>query len=379
MASKAEYLKKYMSSETGDNGGKKKKIRLKKRANLAILDDNVDWKSTIPKDDRLDGDDPEEAPAVAEVHDEAAPKKWQPLDSLKGGSRHAGDIHDIESRGVSSSPERQQQADLSPPRRDRASRDRHVNRDANLLGGRKSQQHERHASRDKRPRHDSPETSDLYGSAARPSPPQRDCADASPPRRARTPDASPPRRSKRATPDASPPRRKHGTTDASPPRRKHGTPDASPPRRKHGTPDASPPRRKHGTPDASPPRHRRGTLDASPPRRPNQKLHPDKRHPHGRPPSPQVLEESDPLKMASGATAGLQTSEQLRHENTAAREKQETFYRDLAPDVSGKGAETVYRDKEGKRIDPKLERLRKRQEEREKMENDAQFMEWGRG
>ena len=65
--------------------------------------------------------------------------------------------------------------------------------------------------------------------------------------------------------------------------------------------------------------------------------------------------------------------------NTAAREKQETLYRDLAPDVSGKGAETVYRDKEGKRIDPKLERLRKRQEEREKMENDAQFMEWGRG
>lgn len=83
--------------------------------------------------------------------------------------------------------------------------------------------------------------------------------------------------------------------------------------------------------------------------------------------------------MASGATAGLQTSEQLRHENTAAREKQETYYRDMAPGVSGKGAETVYRDKEGKRIDPKLERLKMRQEEREKMENDAQFMEWGRG
>ena len=40
--------------------------------------------------------------------------------------------------------------------------------------------------------------------------------------------------------------------------------------------------------------------------------------------------------------------------------------------------ETVYR-KDGKRIDPKLERLRKRKEEMKKMEEDEQFMQWGRG
>ena len=41
-------------------------------------------------------------------------------------------------------------------------------------------------------------------------------------------------------------------------------------------------------------------------------------------------------------------------------------------------SETVYR-KDGKRIDPKLERLRKRKEEMKKMEEDEQFMQWSRG
>ena len=372
MASKADYLKKYISSEAGDSGGKKKKIRMKKRANLAILDDDVDWRSTVPKDDRMD-DDPEEAPAVAEVHDEAAPKKWQPL---KGTTREA------ESRGASRSPGRQRDVDLSPPRRghsvDRSARDRHATPDANSPRTRKSEHHEKHAPRGKRARHDSPETGDLLGSTGHDLPHPGGVPDVSPPRRPRTPDASPPRR-QHGTPDASPPRRPM-TPDASPPRRGNPrAPDASPPRRGNPrTPDASPPRRGHPrAPDASPPQRR--THGANPPPRRDQNPYPDKRRPHGRPPSPQVLEDSERVKMASGGTSGLQTSEQLRLENMAARENQATLYKDLAPEVSGKGAETVYRDKEGKRLDPKLERLKKRQEEREKMENDAQFMEWGRG
>lgn len=84
-------------------------------------------------------------------------------------------------------------------------------------------------------------------------------------------------------------------------------------------------------------------------------------------------------KLASGATAGLQAAELLRRENAQTRDRQETFYKTLDPAVSGKHAETVYRDKEGRKIDPKMERARKREEERRKDEENAQFMEWGRG
>ena len=47
--------------------------------------------------------------------------------------------------------------------------------------------------------------------------------------------------------------------------------------------------------------------------------------------------------------------------------------------VLGKHAETVYRDKAGRKIDPKLEWVKRREEERRKMEEDATFMAWWRG
>ena len=40
---------------------------------------------------------------------------------------------------------------------------------------------------------------------------------------------------------------------------------------------------------------------------------------------------------------------------------------------------TVHRDKAGQRIDPKLERLKKREEERKKEEKELQNLKWGRG
>ena len=45
----------------------------------------------------------------------------------------------------------------------------------------------------------------------------------------------------------------------------------------------------------------------------------------------------------------------------------------------GRYAETVYRDKYGKKIDSKLEKIKKREEERKKDESNEVFMEWGRG
>ena len=62
MASKSEYLKKYLSSNTGDNeSGKKKKKRrkiTKQSTNIIIHDDDVDWKTITPKTESTDDEDP---------------------------------------------------------------------------------------------------------------------------------------------------------------------------------------------------------------------------------------------------------------------------------------------------------------------------------
>ena len=47
--------------------------------------------------------------------------------------------------------------------------------------------------------------------------------------------------------------------------------------------------------------------------------------------------------------------------------------------VSGKGAETVHRDKTGRKRDLKFERLQKREREAKMMQENEKFMEWGKG
>jgi pre-mRNA-splicing factor CWC26 len=83
--------------------------------------------------------------------------------------------------------------------------------------------------------------------------------------------------------------------------------------------------------------------------------------------------------MSSGKKAGLQTAEVLRQENAEARAREEKLFRGMNPGESGRGAETVYRDKEGRKINPKLERLQKMQEEKKKLEEEEKFMQWGKG
>lgn len=52
MASK-EYLKKYLSTGT-DDSKKKKKRKIKKHNNVIIHDDDLDWRTMIPKGDISD-------------------------------------------------------------------------------------------------------------------------------------------------------------------------------------------------------------------------------------------------------------------------------------------------------------------------------------
>ena len=58
MASKADYLKKYLSG--GDENKKKKRRKVKKESNIAIHDDDVNWKSLVPEEqaDVYEDDDP---------------------------------------------------------------------------------------------------------------------------------------------------------------------------------------------------------------------------------------------------------------------------------------------------------------------------------
>ncbi|XP_023797145.1 BUD13 homolog isoform X1 [Cyanistes caeruleus] len=312
------------------------------------------------------------------------------------------------------SPPRRQRhdtPDLSPPRRQR--------HDTPDLSPPRRQRHDTpDLSPPRRPRHDTPDlspprrqrhdTPDL-------SPPRRrrhDTPDPSPPRRRRhdTPDPSPPRRQRHDTPDLSPPRRqRHDTPDPSPPRRqRHDTPDPSPPRRRrHDTPDLSPPRRqRHDTPDLSPPRKRRhDTPDLSPPRRQCQDLSPRREKPgspsgkrsrtKGRaspaqkdqhrsrsPPehSPHRRDaKGSPNKadtMAYRVRAGLVSADVLQREKQELR-KHERSTKHL--EEESRNAQTVYRDKSGRKRNLAQEQLEQRLKAEAESKREEQYAKWGKG
>lgn len=368
MATKADYLKKYLDS----TAEKKKKRRLKKRSNLAVHDDDVDWRTLAPVSkecDRSDSDekDPDEAPLVAEFKDESV-RKWQPLsneNTMKFENESSSD------EGIKSVPRkrRMDSPELSPRRRNDTS----------------------------------------------------DAEDLSPPRQRRSlsPDLSPPRRGRQKGEDLSPPRQRRALSpDLSPPRRgKWRGEDLSPARQRGAlSPDLSPPRRGAES------NRLRGEDISQSHRRLETKVRARKR----RPLSPAIISSSNSKKMRtqSGHTerisqgrvqdirqesqtgvdspeitrqyntsdseatedmiigkvsdkkAGLKSAQEAKLEAKSATKHEEPHTHGLE---SGKHAETVYRDKTGRKIDPKLERIKREQEERVKAEENEQFMLWGRG
>ena len=396
MTSKTDYLKKYLSTDDlGESKKeKKKKKRIKKGANLAIHDDDVDWRSLLPKHklESEDEDDPDEAPLVAEFKDESVQKntKWQPL----------AEDEDIDlsppRRGRFDSPE------LSPPRSQNRNRP-NPHSDDDLLPPRKKTKPSRSTrnmspdlspvrttSRSRRVRHDSPDETlmkhTLYSEVVGRKRRQRhDSGDISPPRRTRhdSGDNSPPRRTRHDSGDISPPiRTRHDSGDISPPRRtRHDSGNISSPRRtRHDSGDISPPRRtRHDSGDNSPPRRtRHDSGDIIPPGKgARTRLSPDLSPPRKNNTVRDVSKSRD--KMSSGARAGLQNAQALKEENALVRKKQEDYFKSLDPSVSGKHAETVYRDKRGRKVDPKLEKLQRKEKEKEMEEENEKFMTWGRG
>jgi len=193
--------------------------------------------------------------------------------------------------------------------------------------------------------------------------------DESPPRRARispdeSPDLSLPRNKSRDS-DSSPPRTKSRDIDSSPPRKRSRDEDSSPPRHKNA--DLSPPRGSR-TPDLSPPRRESRDRDSSPRRR-EQDLPPPSRMP--------TKDVPPPTRLASGAIAGLQHASDVKKQAEDVINRQKAKFAGVDPSLMGKDAQTVYRDRRGRKLEG-LEAFT-RQKEGKFTSEEEQNMEWGKG
>ncbi|KAL2807301.1 BUD13-like protein isoform 2 [Daubentonia madagascariensis] len=339
LLSKAEYLKRYLSgADAGVDGGSESgRKRRKKRPKsggaggkgMRIVDDDVSWMAiSTTKPEKEEEEDDGDLPVVAEFVDER-PEEVKQMEAFRSSAKWK------------------------------------------LLGG-----HNEDLSSRRHFRHDTP--------------------DPSPPRRARhdTPDPSPPRRARHDTPDPSPPRRaRHDTPDPSPPRRvRHDSPDPSPTRKPHRNSkgdgqkasgsDLSPlwhkqsPGHRDSDSDLSPPRNRprnrSSDSDLSPPRRKQRTkssdsdLSPPRR---SQPPGKKAAH------MYSGAKTGLVLTDIQREQQELKKRDQET----MAFEAEFQYAETIFRDKSGRKRNLKLERLEQRRKAEKDSERDELYAQWGKG
>ena len=77
--------------------------------------------------------------------------------------------------------------------------------------------------------------------------------------------------------------------------------------------------------------------------------------------------------------AGLHSAAELREENERTRQRENEVFARMNSSTTGKDAETIHRDKRGRKRDFKVEEVKKREEERKKEEENEKFMEWGKG
>ncbi|KAI5096581.1 BUD13-like [Silurus meridionalis] len=373
--SKAEYLKRYLSKDEDGKKSKEKKVK-KKRPQLAgrgmkIVDDDIDWRELAAnkeEKENKDEDEDEEAPVIAEIIDER-PAEVKQLEAFRTSNKWKVLGEDKESRRT-----RHDSPDGSP-----VQRGRHDSPDL---------------SPKKRLRHDSPNLSPKKKTSD-------DSPDLSPKRKSRhdSPDLSPKRKSRHDSPDLSNPRhrtetkhRRHDSSSPSPPRKtqKRGHKDSAQREKSKSSSagrvpdmDRSPPRRRPNTKrdsdsDLSPPRKgvqggRGSDSDLSPPRkRPQDK--------HGSdsdlsPPRRASASNTEP-QMLSGGTAGLVSSDILRKEQEDMR-RREKQNRPL--EEASCHAETIFRDKTGKKRDLESERVEQSRKAGEKAEKDEKYAQWGKG
>nr|XP_015097698.1 BUD13 homolog isoform X5 [Vicugna pacos] len=321
----------------------------------------------------------------------------------------------------------------SPPRR--------VRHDSPDLSPPRRPHHDSDPSPLRRAHHDSLDPSPLrkphrHSSGVSPRRARHDTPDPSPPRRAHhsSSDSSPLRRARNSSPDTVQPRRTLDSVDTSQLRRaRHDSPDLasnvppslprtqsskaperassktsphwkgpgpshpslpknsrydydsdlSPPRRKQARSqsgskqhDSKGDSRKASDSDLSPPRnrprHRSSDSDLSPPRRKQRAKSSDS--------DLSPLRRSQPLgkkaaHMYSGARTGLVLTDIQREQQELERRDQET----VAFEAEFQYAETVFRDKSGRKRNLKLERLEQRRKAEKDSERDELYAQWGKG
>uniref|UniRef100_A0A1A7YF12 BUD13 homolog n=1 Tax=Iconisemion striatum TaxID=60296 RepID=A0A1A7YF12_9TELE len=353
--SKAEYLKRYLSANEGSSKSKGKTTKKRRKVpekGLKIVDDDIDWRQMVKEPMEIEEDEDEEAPVIAEFIDER-PEEVKQLELFRTSNRWkvVGADEEDETKGehvesVESCKIHQDSPELS-------------------LKDRKNN------SPMRKPRNDSP--------------------DNSPPRRVRhdSPDLSPSRghsgkSGKGQHKDSSPTRKKPSSSIPSKPCPDHrSSPQAKRTQKRHDSDsDQSPPRKKA-------PKKQASDSDQSPPRRPLKKSQgsdSDQSPPRRRPRSgkdsdgdlspPRRAGASQGPRMLSGGKAGLVSIEVLKEEKEENRRRD----RNNQPlEDQSRGAQTVFRDKSGKRRDLDLEREDQKKKAEEKAAKDEKYAQWGKG
>ncbi|XP_046493685.1 BUD13 homolog isoform X1 [Equus quagga] len=151
--------------------------------------------------------------------------------------------------------------------------------------------------------------------------------------------------------------RKASDSDLSPPRHKQSL------GRQDSDSDLSPPRNR--------PRHRSSDSDLSPPRRKQRAKSSDS----DLSPPRRSLPPGKAAHMYSGAKTGLVLTDIQREEQELKKRDQET----MAFEAEFQYAETVFRDKSGRKRNLKLERLEQRRKAEKDSERDELYAQWGKG
>lgn len=86
-----------------------------------------------------------------------------------------------------------------------------------------------------------------------------------------------------------------------------------------------------------------------------------------------------PLSFHLERKAGLHSGAELKYENEQAKLRETEMFSRMGVTKTGKDAQTVHRDKTGRKRDFKVEEIKKKEDERKKQEENKKFMEWGKG
>ncbi|EFP13322.1 hypothetical protein CRE_12200 [Caenorhabditis remanei] len=355
MTSKADYLKKYLSPANGDQEKKKKKKKKDGPKGIRLIEEDAFLSVDAAKVKDIGSDEEREE---IEVLKQSA-KKAKVVHGFKQTFAQVEALKEVKNEPLSpgSSPPRKARRrhdseDNSPPR---ASRKRHDSDNSPPRSSRNRHDSDNSPPRTTKRRHDSDEDN---------SPPRRSTG-----RQRHDSDNSPPRANRqRRDSDNSPVRRR-----ASPPRRTRHDSDNSPPRaRARRDSDNSPPRRRDR--DSSPPRRRRD--DSSPPRK-TRKIE-----------EPKMIKKEEPdsdtevsRKTLDGKRSGLQSAKDLKEESDKLRAKNAKVFEEMDSSVSGRFADTVYRQKQTKRKgrDAEEDQEKKEREAKKTEELKEKYKSWNKG